>query len=70
MEKVNNLGFLIRKKRIEKGLTQSELAIEIGVSQQRISQYELNLLKPSAPKLAKLMQVLDINIIQVLTFIE
>ena len=56
-----NLGNLIRQKRKEKGLTQSELAEKIGVSTNSISKYERNIISNMGKsKVLALSKILDI----------
>lgn len=54
------LGSLIRDRRRAKGLTQAQLARELGVDQSRISQYERDETVPSK-YIVELDRVLDIH---------
>jgi len=51
----------IKKRREEKGLTQVELALLIGVSQVYISQFETGGLIPSESQTKKITEILGIN---------
>lgn len=51
----------IKKRREEKGLTQVELALLLGVSQIYISQYETGGLVPSKKHIKRLTQILGIS---------
>lgn len=53
-------GETIRKRRKEKGLTQRELGKIIGVSQQRIAQYESRKENPCCEMILQVISVLDI----------
>ena len=55
-----NIGELIRKYRIEKGMTQLELAEKIGINQVALCQYELNVRKPKVDRVMQLVKILDI----------
>ena len=52
----------LRLKRIEKGLTQGELARRVGVSQNALSMCELGVHFPRKKTLDKLAEVLDCKI--------
>lgn len=62
MEKIN-VGFFIRSRRIELGLTQAELAKKIGRSSQVISNWERGY-SPSIKmiELAKVAEALQVNV--------
>jgi len=51
----------IKKRRVEKRLTQAELAILIGVSQVYISQFETGGLTPSGIQTKKITEILGID---------
>ena len=55
------LGFLIRKKRIEKGLTQLELADLMNLDYQYISRIERGLISPTLFWFTKLSEALNIH---------
>lgn len=55
------IGDVIRQARIDKKLTQQELANCVGVIRQTIAEYESGRIKPSAEVLLKIMSVLDIK---------
>lgn len=52
----------LKLKRIEKGLTQGELAKKIGISQNALSMCELGIHFPKKKTLDKLAEVLDCKI--------
>jgi len=54
------LGLLIRKKRIEKGLTQLELADAMNLDYQYISRMERGLISPTLFWMKKLVTALNI----------
>ena len=56
------MGEVIRAARIEKGLSQTELARELEVTQVTISYWENGLTIPPTKKLPKLAEVLGIPI--------
>ena len=51
----------IKKRRVEKRLTQAELALLLGVSQVYISQFETGGLIPSENQIKKITEILGIN---------
>jgi len=51
----------IKKRREEKGLTQVDLALMLGVSQIYISQYETGGLTPSEKHIEKITKILGIS---------
>ena len=51
----------IKKRRVEKSLTQAELAILLGVSQVYISQFETGGLTPSEIQSKKITEILGID---------
>lgn len=51
----------IKKRRKEKGLTQVDLALLVGVSQVYISQFETGGLVPSESQTKKITEILGIN---------
>lgn len=51
----------IKKRRVEKGLTQVDLALLVGVSQIYISQYEIGGLVPSTRHIKRITQILGIS---------
>ncbi|GAH28887.1 unnamed protein product [marine sediment metagenome] len=51
----------IKKRRVEKRLTQAELALLVGVSQVYISQFETGGLVPSGKHIKRITQILDIS---------
>ncbi len=54
-----NVGELIRKRRRAKGLTQSELAAKVGVTDGYIAKIEIGYQKPGLETAYKISQVLD-----------
>ncbi|MBA7592728.1 hypothetical protein ES708_34921 [subsurface metagenome] len=51
----------IKKRRVEKGLTQADLSLLIGVSQVYISQFETGGLTPSEVQTKKITEILGID---------
>ena len=51
----------IKKRREEKGLTQVDLALLIGVSQAHISQFETGELIPSEAQIKKITEILGLD---------
>ena len=51
----------IKKRRVEKRLTQADLAILLGVSQVYISQFETGVLTPSGSQTKKITEILGID---------
>ncbi|MEY9976530.1 helix-turn-helix domain-containing protein [Lysinibacillus sp. RC79] len=60
-EEYQNMGELLKAKRLKKGLNQSELAEKMGVSQQSITYYESNKRIPSEKVINNYASVLGIN---------
>ncbi len=57
-----SLGKKLKKYRIEKGLTQTELAEQAAIYQKNISDYEADVVTPSVTMMKKLADVLDVSI--------
>jgi transcriptional regulator with XRE-family HTH domain/KaiC/GvpD/RAD55 family RecA-like ATPase len=57
-----DLGMRLKELRIKRGLSQTELAEQIGVTPSTISQVENNLIYPSLPALLKMAEVLSVEI--------
>ena len=55
------MGELIKKLRIEKGLSQKELATALGLTTSAIGNYELNFREPSLDTLKKLCKLFDVT---------
>lgn len=55
-----NIGQLLRQIRIERGITQDELAARLGCIKQTISNYERNLRTPAYETLEALADVLNV----------
>ena len=55
------IGNRIRKYREELGISQKQLAEQIGVSNGRVSNWELGLNRPDADKLAELCVALNVS---------
>ena len=53
---------MIKKLRIAAGYTQSELAIRIGTTQERVCMWERGKIKPSINMLIKLAAVLGVTV--------
>ena len=58
---MKNLGETIKSLRIEKGLTQPQLAELVGVSKGMISIWENNINEPKASYIKSLASVLDVS---------
>ena len=56
-----SLGVRLKQVRLQKGLTKSELAKEIGVHYSQIGRYEEKGALPSADVLAKIANVLEVS---------
>lgn len=61
MSKIRTLGEQIRRARIEKGLTQKQLADLLGVKNNSISDWEKGKSKPHVDIIELLMGVLDVD---------
>lgn len=61
-----NVGDQIKKFRIEKGLTQEELADAIGNTKAAISRYELNQRQPRMDQLIEIAKALDVLVVDLL----
>ena len=62
----NSFGEFLKQKRIEKGLTQKQLAQELFVSESAISKWEKNVARPDItllPNLSKLLGVTEHELI-------
>lgn len=59
---MNRINKLIKEKRIEKGLTQQELANAIGITRNYISDIENGRYTPSLKTTIKLASYLDLNL--------
>ena len=55
-------GDRLKNKRLEKGLTQKELGIKLGISDAAITQYEKGRREPKRELLFKLADILDVSI--------
>jgi transcriptional regulator with XRE-family HTH domain len=64
------LGLLIRKKRIEKGYTQLELADKMNLDYQYISRIERGMITPTVYWLLNLSEALEISISQLMLDLE
>ena len=58
---MENLGEMIKELRIEKGLTQPQLAALVGVSKGMISIWENNVNEPKASYIKRLAIVLEVS---------
>lgn len=61
------LGQKIRDARKIKGLTQTQLAQQLGVTQGAVRQWEAGATSPSAGKLAKVASLLDLPVVELLS---
>lgn len=57
-----DLGELLKRLRLARGLTQSELADRLGVSKSQVSQIETGYYKPSLPVLETILVELDASL--------
>jgi len=57
-----DLGMRLKKLRIKRGLSQTQLAKHVGVTPSTISQVESDLIYPSLPALLKMAEVLSVEI--------
>ncbi|MGN6341030.1 MAG: helix-turn-helix domain-containing protein [Ginsengibacter sp.] len=55
------LGDKLKGHRLDKGLTQAELAIKTGIERATIANYETGRSEPSLKKFLKICQALDIT---------
>lgn len=55
------IGYRLKKLRIERGMTQTQLAQRIGVTKSTISGYELELRKPTYDILRKIAQLFGVT---------
>lgn len=60
------IGALVRKARIKRGTTQSELANMIGITYQQMNKYELGVNRISAARLLLIAKALDISVADLL----
>lgn len=58
---MKDIGIRIKELRETKGLSQKELAIELGVKQNTISQYETSIKRPSYEILILLADFFDVS---------
>ena len=65
-----NLGKQIKEMRLEKGLSQAQLAKEIGVSQKAIDYWERNVNEPKASYIVALVKLFDITYDEFFTDIQ
>jgi len=59
---MGDFGELLKKARKNKGLRQKDLAMEIGVAQTTIANYENNVRFPNEQTLIKLSEILDVSL--------
>lgn len=55
------IGSLIKELRLNKGITQNEVALKIGISRSVLSQYENNIVEPTAYVVSKLSEFFDVS---------
>lgn len=55
------IGARLKKKRLEKGLTQSDMAAELGVSFQQVQKYENSTNRISVSRLVDVCEVLKVS---------
>ena len=56
----------LKSKRIEKGMTQGEAAIKCGITQQRLSHYEVGIRQPPLEIVKKLAGIYGITVDELL----
>lgn len=59
---IQMIGTQLRKRRIQLGLTQQQLADKLGVTKGGLSAYEMDKVSPSVEKLIKLTNILGVSI--------
>jgi len=62
VKKINTTGDKIRKARMQKYMTQEQVAKKLGVKQKQISRWENDKAKPEIDTLIKISEILDISI--------
>ena len=68
MKKGESIGDRIRETRVNKGLTQQQVADSIGVTYQNISQYERGLRKPKNETLLQIADALGVSVYELIGF--
>lgn len=58
---MSNIGNNIRNQRLEKGMTQEELASKIFTTRQTVSNYETGKSKPDYITLGRIAEVLEVS---------
>ncbi len=58
----NKLNLNLKFRRIERGYSQKELASMVGVTNQTISNYERNKIRPSYENMKKISKILDSSV--------
>ena len=58
---MNTFGENIKRERKMCGLTQSELAAKMGITQQQLSQWECNKFEPTVTSIVSLAKALDVS---------
>lgn len=56
---VKDFGLFIKERRIEKGLSQTEVAKSLNISQQAYGRYELGLREPGLEMILDIARILD-----------
>ena len=60
-QEMNTFGENIKRERKMCGLTQSELAAKMGITQQQLSQWECNKIEPTVTSIVSLAKALDVS---------
>lgn len=68
MEGNDSIGERMKEIRIEKGLTQRQIADSIGVTYQHISQYERGLRTPKMNTIRKIAEALGVDVWEIIGF--
>lgn len=65
-----NFANVLRKLRLEKGLSQEAFAFEVGIHRTYVSQLERGLKSPSLKTIQKIATVLNITISELMALVE
>jgi len=63
-----NFDLRIKHQRIEKGLSQTEIAKKMKISRQAISQFESGKVIPTLERLIEIAQILDVTLDELVEF--
>ncbi len=65
-----NFATVLRRLRLEKGLSQEAFAFEVGIHRTYVSQLERGLKSPSLKTIQKITTVLDITLSELMALVE